>query len=155
MIDTLNQILFAKASTTVYAVPPETPAAEAAVIMREMAIGALLVTDENRLIGIVTERDIMTRVVADRRDPQATRVRQVMTDDPLCVPPHMPVHDAMAIVADRHIRHLPVVDDERIVGLISSRDLMNWVIRDQARSIDTLSNALRNVTRGRAMLGLR
>ena len=155
MIDTLNQVLFAKASTMVYAVPPETPAAEAAMIMRDMGIGALLVTNENRLIGIVTERDIMTRLVAERRDPDSTRVRQVMTDAPLCVPPHMPVRDAMAIVSDKHIRHLPVVDDEQIVGLISSRDLMSWVIRDQARSIDTLSSAIKNVTRGKAMLGLR
>jgi CBS domain-containing protein len=156
MMDTLNQVLYAKASSTVYAVPPETPAAEAAVIMREMGIGALLVTEADRLVGIVTERDLMTKVVADRRDCDGTLVGEVMTGDPMCVAPTTPVGDAMAIVSEKRIRHLPVVDeDARVVGLISSRDLMDWVIRDQKRSIDSLSHAVKNVTRAKAMVGLR
>lgn len=156
MKDTLNQILFNKALSLVYAVPPETPAAEAAIIMREIDIGALLVTERERLVGIVTERDVMARIVADRRDPDETRVGEVMTGDPLCVAPHTPVEDAMAIISERRIRHLPVVDEDgRVVGLISSRDLMDWVIRDQKRSIDSLNQAVQRVTRGKAMVGLR
>jgi CBS domain-containing protein len=156
MKDTLNQILFTKSLSLVYAVPPETPAAEAAIIMREIDIGALLVTERERLVGIVTERDVMARVVADRRDPDDTCVGEVMTADPMCVAPHTPVEDAMTIVSERRIRHLPVVDDDsRVVGLISSRDLMDWVIRDQRRSIDSLSQAVQRVTRGKAMVGLR
>ena len=155
MLDTVNQVLFTKTSTVIYAVPPQTPVTEAALIMREIGIGALLVTDVDRLVGIVTERDIMTKVVADRRDPDETRIRHVMTEAPVYIPPHMPVRDAIALISDRHIRHLPVVDDDRVVGLLSSRDLMDWVIRDQARDIDSLNAAIRTVTRGKVMLGMR
>jgi CBS domain-containing protein len=155
MIDTLNQVLFAKASATVHAVPPETPAVEAAAIMRDLGIGALLVVEEDRPVGIVTERDMMTRVVAGRRDPDGTLVGEVMTANPLCVSPRTAVADAMALVSEKRIRHLPVVDEGRVVGLISSRDLMDWVIRDQKRSIETLSDAVKTVSRGRVMVGVR
>lgn len=102
---------------------PMTPVAMAAREMAERRIGAVLVVDEGALQGIFTERDALVRVLAQGRDPEATLLAEVMTRDPDTIGPDDAVAYALSIMNERGYRHLPVVDGERIVGIVSIRDL--------------------------------
>ncbi len=113
---------------------------DAVAIMNEHLIGSLLVLDGPRLIGIFTERDVLVRVVGDGRDPATVRVGEVMTRQIMVVEPDTTVHQAMSLMTTRRCRHLPVLEDGRVVGLISIGDLTRWVIRDQLRSIEDLTD---------------
>jgi signal-transduction protein with cAMP-binding, CBS, and nucleotidyltransferase domain len=96
--------------------------------MNARRVGALLVVDASgRMCGIFTERDVLTRVLDAGRDPQTTTVAQVMTPSPMTVSPETRVADAMELITSRRVRHLPVVDDDRLVGMISIGDLLRWV----------------------------
>lgn len=118
--------------------------------MNERRIGALLVADTYtpgqpyRPVGIFTERDVLVRVVAPGRDPATTRVGDVMTTALVTVRPDTTVAEAMAIITDRRCRHLPVVDDSGLCGLISAGDLTRWVVRDQERTINDLNDYVRS-----------
>lgn len=113
---------------------------DAVAIMNEHLIGSLLVLDGPRLIGIFTERDVLVRVVGDGRDPATVRVGEVMTRQIMVVEPDTTVQQAMSLMTTRRCRHLPVLEDGRVVGLISIGDLTRWVIRDQLRSIEDLTD---------------
>jgi CBS domain-containing protein len=78
----------------------------------------------DRLLGILTERDLMTRVVAKALEPASTRVRDVMTPKPICIAPELPVSEAVVIMLEKGFRHLPVLRGERIVGVFSARDAL-------------------------------
>jgi CBS domain-containing protein len=95
---------------------------EAAATMREHQTGSLLVMEGDRLTGIFTERDVL-KAIAQGLDPQQARVREVMTKDVITISPHTKLKEAAALMASKWIRHLPVVEGERVVGLISQRDL--------------------------------
>lgn len=104
-------------------VPDTLPVREATREMDARNVGAVLVVDrKKRLIGIFTERDLLRRVVAQGRDPNATAVAEVMTHDPDTVGPRQYAVDALRLMRDGRYRHLPVVDGERIVGILSRRD---------------------------------
>jgi CBS domain-containing protein len=107
--------------TDVLSVAPEDTIGEAAAKMTEADVGAVIVSDFGRLIGILTERDIM-RAVARRTHSSVTRVREWMTSDPVTVPSSMDVEEAARTMLDHGFRHLPVVDDGRPVGIVSLRD---------------------------------
>lgn len=101
---------------------------EAAHFMVENNIGAVPVLEQGRLVGIFSERDVMTRVVVRGLDPQTTTVDRVMTPDPLAVPPETSIHDCMVLMKQHKFRHLPICDGQRLVGFLSLRDiLMNEV----------------------------
>ncbi|MBM3521478.1 MAG: CBS domain-containing protein [Alphaproteobacteria bacterium] len=102
---------------------PMTPVSIAAQEMAERRIGAVLVVEDGELQGIFTERDALVRVLARRRDPEATQLAEVMTRNPDTIRPDDQVVYALAIMNERGYRHLPVVDGERIVGIVSVRDL--------------------------------
>ena len=102
---------------------PMTPVSSAAREMMERRIGAVLIVDDGTLQGIFTERDALVRVLAQSRDPQTTLVAEVMTRDPDTIGPDETVVHALSIMNERGYRHLPVVDDDRIVGIVSIRDL--------------------------------
>jgi len=106
---------------------PEATVSEAARRMRERHVAALLVMEGERLVGIVTERDIVYRVVAEGRDPQAVCVREIMTPDPITARPDDRAIDALDRMRQGHFRHLPVVGDGRVVAVISIRDLYEAV----------------------------
>jgi CBS domain-containing protein len=99
--------------------------AEAARTMKQHNIGALLVVDGPRLCGIFTERDALFRVVAEGRDPATTQVSQVMTPQPQTIHPDKPFLHALRIMHVGHFRHLPVVEDGRPLGMVSSRDALD------------------------------
>lgn len=97
---------------------------DAAKLMNDRRIGCLVVTRGETVVGIFSERDILTRVVADQRDPGKTTVGEVMTAPCVVVSPQDELEQCQAIMSEKRIRHLPVVDDGRLVGIISSGDIM-------------------------------
>ena len=98
--------------------------ASAARLMKEHRIGALLVIRDGRLAGIFTERDALFRVVAEGRDPASTRVAEVMTPNPRTIAPDRPFGHALHMMYEGGFRHVPVVDDGRPLGVVSSRDAL-------------------------------
>lgn len=109
---------------------------QAAVMMNEQKIGSLLVLDEGRLVGILTERDILMRVVADQRDAVTTRVEEVMTRDIICCRPHTEMEEARSVMKHRRIRHMPVITEEGdLVGVLSIGDLNAYQVDHQERTI--------------------
>ena len=106
--------------------------------MTDNKIGALMVMDGGKLVGIFTERDALSRVLAAGRDPRDTRVVEVMTTDPCCVSPAMTVNDAMELVSKRRFRHLPIVEDGKVQSLLSSRDLTHWLVKNRGGDVQDL-----------------
>jgi len=109
---------------------PATMVSDAARVMAERNIGAVMVSQDNRLVGIFTERDMVIRVVAQGLDASATRLADVMTANPDTVSPDEAPHRALEMMRNRGYRHLPVVDGSRIVGMCSIRDLYAAIAED-------------------------
>ena len=119
----------------VHSVTPDVSVTECVRQMNELKIGAMLVMEEGRLAGIFTERDAMTRVLGGGLDPTHTSIAEVMSSDPVCVSPSTTLEEARALVTTKRIRHLPVVDNGQVVGMVSSGDLTHWLVRDQSLQI--------------------
>jgi CBS domain-containing protein len=135
---TVRDILSRKGSH-IETVAPTATIFQAAVIMNEKKIGALLVLDEERLLGIITERDILQRVVAQRRDAGDSLVEEVMTTEIACCQSDTSLEEARGVMKNRRIRHLPVVDaEERLLGLISIGDLNAYQTTAQEQTIHLL-----------------
>jgi CBS domain-containing protein len=116
--------LLERKGSHVLTIGPAASVLQAALLMNEHRVGALVVVDGGRVAGMFTERDVLMRVVAERRDPEATRVSEVMTTSVVCCSPDTTVDEARGVMRDRRIRHLPVADgDGRLLGLISIGDL--------------------------------
>ena len=124
--------LMEERSAEVHSVPPDVSVTEFVRQMSDLKIGAMLVMEGERLVGIFTERDAMTRVLGDGLDPTHTSVSEVMSLDPVCVTSSNTLEEARALVTTKRIRHLPVVDDGKVVGMVSSGDLTHWLVRDQS-----------------------
>ena len=131
--------LLAEKDSGVHTVTPDTSVVDAVRAMNHHNIGALLVLEGNTIVGIFTERDVLVRVVAPGLDPLTTAVREVMTRNPVCVTSAMPVEGAMVLITGKRFRHLPVVENGQLRGLISSGDLTRWVVRDQQHQIEHLN----------------
>jgi CBS domain-containing protein len=114
------------ANKHVVSVPPQATIREAACVMTRANCGSVLVLEPpDVMLGILTERDLMTRVLAKAVDPEKTTVREVMTAKPICVPPETPVSEAIVIMIERGFRHLPVITaQQRILGVFSVRDAL-------------------------------
>jgi len=122
-MSTVRDILAVK-GTAIETISPQASAYEAAARMSERNIGSLVVIDEGRLIGVITERDILQRVVAQGRDSNATRVEEVMTSEIVCCQMHTTLQEASGVMKNRRLRHLPVVSEAgQLQGLISIGDL--------------------------------
>ena len=139
MQDTLKTVLESK-GPSVYSVAPEVTVLDAVRKMNRERVGSLLVCVSNELVGIFTERDVLTRVVDAGCDPASTRVVDVMTSEVETVRSSTGVQDAMALISERRFRHLPVIDDGRLLGVVSSGDLTRWVSRNQKGHIQHLEN---------------
>jgi len=120
---------------TVYATTPKTTVRQAVREMNEKGVGALLVLDGDRPVGIFTERDVLRRVVDPGLDPLATSVDKVMTKDLIVVEPTTSVEEAMAVMTRSRCRHLPVVEEGRVSGMVSIGDLTRWVSLNQQTEI--------------------
>jgi CBS domain-containing protein len=113
---------------------------QAARRMNERGIGGLVVTESGRMVGIFTERDVLRRVVADGRQPERTSVRDVMTAPVLRCRPDARLDDCRALMTDRRIRHLPVVEDDEVCGIVTIGDLLASHVREQQDQIDFLNS---------------
>lgn len=133
----LKELIHHKGSDVCH-VEPETTIDEAARRMHQEKVGALLVMHDENIIGILTERDLLNRVVAKGVDPSATRVHEVMTREVVVVRPGITVRDAMLIVTEKRFRHLPVVEDGHLLGMLSSGDLTRWIVAEEEGVIHTL-----------------
>jgi CBS domain-containing protein len=128
-------------------VPPQATIREAACVMTRANCGSVLVMEPpDILLGILTERDLMTRVLAKSVNPETALAKDVMTPKPICVPPEMPVSEAIVIMIERGFRHLPVVTaQQRILGVFSVRDALPREINtalDMADFNETVNDAL-------------
>ena len=126
--------------------PESATVAEAARLMKEKQVGAVMVVEQGKLVGVFTERDALFRVVAESRDVQATRLAEVMTRDPQTLRPDKTFSDALHIMHEGGFRHVPVVEDGRPVGMVSCRDALGPELEDfiyellrQERAQDVLS----------------
>ena len=111
----------------------------AAALMNERGIGGLVVLDEGRIAGMFTERDILRRVVAARRDPAATRVHEVMTTPVAYCRRETPLDECRAVMTEKRIRHLPVLDDRGVCGIVTIGDLMAHDVTDRETTIQYLN----------------
>ncbi len=107
-------------------------------LMNEQNIGAVLVMNGDKLEGIFTERDALTKVLGEGIDPVNTKISEVMTPEPIFVDPSTTVEEALGIVNDRRVRHLPVLHNGKLVGIVSSGDLTHWLVRDREGEIREL-----------------
>lgn len=122
----------------IHAVAPDTPVTECVRVMTAEKIGALIIMDGGRLTGIFTERDALTKVLAAGLDPAHTKVSAVMTKDPYCIPPTTTVGEAMQLITTRRFRHLPIVDNGRVLAVVSSGDLTHWLVQDKLGDVKEL-----------------
>lgn len=144
----LRTILDRKGDTTVHYVGPDATVHDAVETMCRKRIGALLVELNGAPIGILSERDIMQRLVLEQRDPALTRVADIMTRDVLCIDPDQEPEQVMALMTERRVRHLPVVEGRNVVGLISIGDLVRWMSRNQDFEIRALRDYVSGVYPG-------
>lgn len=142
MNEPLSKVLARKGHDIESVKPTETVLA-AVEKMNDRHIGAVLVCDGGRLLGIFTERDILVRVIARGADPRTTPVGEVMTKNPFSIRSDATVNEAMRLITDRRCRHLPVIDGEELRGVISIGDLTSWLVRDQQRTIEDLEDYVR------------
>lgn len=124
----------------VWTIGPDSTVYEALERLAAHDIGALLVMEQGRLEGVFSERDYARKIALRDRSSPETYVREVMTADVVCVSPEDPVESCMALMTDRHIRHLPVVENGRVIGLVSIGDVVKEVIAEQAFVIEQLEN---------------
>jgi CBS domain-containing protein len=122
----------------VYVTSPGQTILDAIKTMRDRKVGGLLVVDDGKPVGMFTERDVMTRVVACECNPAETPVSEVMTSNLVAVGPDTTVQQAMAIVTEKRVRHLPVMNGDELLGVVSSGDLTHWVVKSQSYEIENL-----------------
>jgi CBS domain-containing protein len=134
----LDAVLESRPQRRLIGIAPDEPVYEAIRLMAEENIGAVLVLVGNRLVGIVSERDYARKVILRGRSSRDTRVDEIMTAPVVVVPPDTTVGESLSIMNRRHIRHLPVMRDDTLVGVVSMGDLVKWVISTQEHTIREL-----------------
>ena len=132
--------LLASKPATLFSIAPDAPVLEAVRAMAEHGVGALLVLSAGTLAGIVSERDYARKVVLRGRASADTPVAQIMSSPVLTVTPETTVQQCMVLMTERRIRHLPVVDGGRVIGVVSIGDLVKSLIEEQRRTIEQLES---------------
>lgn len=134
---TIRQLLESK-GYDIWSIAPQAPAYEALQIMSKKDVGALLVIDEGKLVGIFSERDYTRKVILKGKSSKDTSVGELMTDVVFSIDPQDTIQDCMALMTTKHIRHLPVIKNERLIGIVTIGDVVNHIISSQKLTIQQL-----------------
>ena len=136
---TVKQLLASK-PTTIFSVNRKTSVLEALQLMMKENVSALLILENNTLEGIFTERDYARKVILNGKSSKETAISEVMTSDIITVKPEDSIEHCMKIMTDRHFRHLPVLADNNVVGIVSIGDVVRFIIDHQKKTIEHLEN---------------
>lgn len=139
-METPLSVLLKDKGHTIQSIAPNISVYECSLKLNEYKVGALLVIDNGKLIGIISERDILRKVVATGDDPKKVLINSIMTRDLVTVLPSTTVQEAMHIVTEKRIRHLPVLENGKLIGVISIGDLTRWAMLLQEQQISSLTN---------------
>jgi len=131
----VSAVLRNKRRSDIWSTAPDTSVYQCMEMMAEKEVGALLVMQDNELVGIISERDYARKVILQGRSSRETRVSEIMSAPALCVSPSHTVGDCMMIMTKNRIRHLPVREGAKVTGLVSIGDLVNWIITEQEETI--------------------
>lgn len=134
---TISEILSNK-SSSVWSVSPDTMVFDAIQMMADKNIGALLVTEQGKLVGIMSERDYTRKIALKGKSSKQTPVQEILSDEIFTVTPAHTIEDCMRLMTENRIRHLPVLDGDAILGIVSIGDLVNWIISAQTNTINQL-----------------
>ena len=129
-------IILARKGSAVWSISPDATVFEAIQLMADKNVGALPVMDNSRLIGIISERDYTRKVILKGLSSKDTAVRDIMTREMLTASPSDSIQDCMRIMTEERVRHLPVLEGTRTIGIVSIGDVMKWVISAQAEEIE-------------------
>jgi CBS domain-containing protein len=136
---TVAELLKAKPARLIK-VAPEVSVLDAIQVLAEENVGAVLVMTGDRLAGILSERDYTRKIVLKGRASDSTRVEEIMTPNVICVSPRTKTRECMALMSEKNIRHLPVLDEGRVIGMVSIRDIVSDIIADQDFTIEQLEH---------------
>ena len=136
---TVSELLKAK-PTRVVSVTPEMSVLDAIKVLAVENVGAAMVMTGNQLVGILSERDYTRKVILEGRASNSTRVEEIMTSNVVCVSPRTKARECMALMTEKQIRHLPVLDEGRVIGMVSIRDIVSDIIADQDFTIEQLEH---------------
>lgn len=136
-MDTIRKLLDDK-GTDIWSIAPDASVYDAVKLMNRQDLGALAVVLEGRLVGMVSERDCARHIVRGTKSAKQTQVREIMALEVFYARPHQRMDECMAIMNEHHIRHLPVLEGDKLVAMVSLRDLVNVIVREQNMKIEEL-----------------
>ncbi|MEX2517252.1 MAG: CBS domain-containing protein [Gammaproteobacteria bacterium] len=144
MTTTVRQILEGK-GYEIYSVNPDDMVIDAIRLMAEAKVGALLVLDNGQMAGIISERDYTRKVILNSRSSQTTKVNEIMTSGVVYVTPEQTIEDCLVLMSEHHIRHLPIVENGKPIGLLSVMDVVKSIISEKEFLIEQLENYIAGV----------